>query len=75
MMNPDQLRQIMANAQQMQNLQQQFQQYSGQFQGMANGGGMPGPGTVQQMMNNGTMSQQEFEQCRQMANWIMGRNY
>lgn len=31
--------------------------------------------SVQGMMNNGTMSQQQFEQCRQMANMLTGKNY
>ena len=29
---------------------------------------------AQQMLNNGQMSQQQFEQCRMMANQILGTN-
>lgn len=74
-MNPGQFQQIMSNAQQMQQFRQQFAQYGQQFQGMGPMQGMPGPATIQNMMNSGTMSQQDFEQCRQMANQIMGTNY
>ena len=74
-MNPEQFQRIMNNAQQMQQFRQQFAQYGQQFQGMSPQQGMPGPSTIQNMMNSGAMSQQDFERCRQMANQIMGTNY
>lgn len=65
--------QMMSNAQQMQNLQQQFQAFQQQF---AQGPQMVNSqAQVQQMLSNGTMTQQDFEQCRRMANMLTGMNY
>lgn len=72
MINPMAFQQIMANQQQMQAFQQQFQQFSQQFQNPQNQNYQQ---QVQQMLGNGQMSQQDFEQCRQMANMLMGVNY
>ena len=73
MMDPQMLQQIMANQQQMQSFQQQFQMFQQQFQGSPQQNNYQS--MVQGMMNNGTMSQQQFEQCRQMANMLTGKNY
>lgn len=73
MINPQALQQIMANAQQMQSFQQQFGQFAQQFQGGQQQNNFQG--MVQGMMNNGTMTQEQFEQCRQMANMLTGKNY
>lgn len=48
------------------NFQNNFSQFMQSF-----GNGNP-QAVVQQMLNNGQMSQQQFEQCRQLANQIMG---
>lgn len=74
MMDPQVFQQMMGNAQQMQAFQQQFSQFAQQFQGPQSGQ-TNFQGMVQGMMNNGTMSQQQFEQCRQMANMLTGKNY
>lgn len=72
MFNPMMLQQIMANQQQFQAFQQQFGQFAQQFQ--------QGPQNfnpqmlVQQKLNSGEMTQQQFEQLRNMANQLMGVN-
>lgn len=73
MIDPMAMQQIMANAQRFQQFQQQFGQFAQQFQG----GGQPfdGRGQVMQMLQNGQMSQADFEQCRQWANQMTGTNY
>jgi 3-methyladenine DNA glycosylase Tag len=63
--------QMMNNAQQMQQFQQQFGQFQQQFSG---NGQMNPQAIVQQKLNSGEMSQQQFEQLRQMANMMMGTN-
>lgn len=72
MINPMALQQIMANAQQMQMFQQQFQTFAQQFQNPSNQFYQQ---QVQQKLGTGEMSQQDFEQCRRMANALMGVNY
>lgn len=71
MVNPMAFQQMMNNAQQMQQFQQQFGQFQQQFQG---NGQMNPQALVQQKLNSGEMSQQQFEQLRQMANMMMGTN-
>lgn len=72
MMDPQALQQIMANAQQVQALQQQFSQFAQQFQGNQRFNPYD---RVQGMMRSGEMSQSDFERCRQMANMMTGKNY
>ena len=72
MMDPQALQQIMANAQQVQALQQQFSQFAQQFQGNQSFNPYD---RVQGMMRSGEMSQFDFERCRQMANMMTGKNY
>lgn len=73
MMDPRILQQMMGNAQQMQALQQQFAAFQQRFQGGPQANNYQG--MVQGMMNNGVMSQNDFEKCRQMANMLTGKNY
>lgn len=70
MIDPMAMQQIMANAQRFQQFQQQFGQFASQFQG-----GFNGQQQVQQMLVNGQMTQEQFEQCRRMANQMTGMNY
>lgn len=72
MFNPQMMPQVMANAQQMQALQQQFGLFAQQFQGGPQQ--MSPQAVVQQKLNSGEMSQQQFEQLRMMANQLMGTN-
>ena len=72
MINPMALQQIMANQQNMNNLQQQFSQFSQQFQGAQNFNPQE---MVQQKLASGEMTQQQFEQLRAMANRLMGVRY
>ena len=55
-----------------QNFQKQYQEFAQNFQ-MNNNGANPQT-IVQNMLNNGQMSQQQFNACRMMANQIMGVN-
>lgn len=57
---------------QFQNFQQQYSQFANNFQ--QNSNGMDPQMVVQNMLNTGQMSQQQFNQCRMMANQIMGVN-
>lgn len=72
MIDPMAFQQMMNNAQQMQMFQQQFGQFQQQFQG---NGQINPQALVQQKLNSGEMSQQQYEQLRNMANMIMGTNY
>lgn len=56
-----------------QNFQQQFNSFAQNFQ-QQNQGVNPQQ-LVQGMLNNGQMSQQQFNQCRMMANQITGMNF
>lgn len=71
MIDPNQFQMMMNNAQQFQQFQQQFGQFCQQFQGNQMNPQMQ----VQQFLNSGRMTQQQFEQIRQQANAIMGTNY
>lgn len=73
MINPMALQQIMANQQNLQNFQQQFNQFAQQFQG---GPQQMNPQMlVQQKLNSGEMSQAQFEQLRNYANMLTGMKY
>lgn len=71
MIDPRVFQQMISNQQQLQAFQQQFQAFQQQFQG--------GPNTInaQQMvmqnLQNGTMSQDDFNRCSMMANQLMGQ--
>lgn len=58
------------------NFQNNFNQFAQQFgQGMnPNNMGQFAQQKVQEMLNSGQMSPQQFEQIRQMANQMTGRN-
>lgn len=58
---------------QFQNFQQQFNNFAQTFQ-QQNQGINP-QFVVQNMLNNGQMSQQQFNACRVMANQITGMNF
>lgn len=58
---------------QFQNFQQQFNNFAQTFQ-QQNQGINPQL-VVQNMLNNGQMSQQQFNACRVMANQITGMNF
>ena len=73
MMDQAIFQQIMANAQQFQNLQNQFHNLVQQIQGGPQS--FNGQQQVQNMLANGQMSQADFERVRQQANQIMGVNY
>ena len=76
MIDPRMFQQMLSNQQQMQNFQQQFNQFQQQFQGGQNGvGGMDPRAIIQQKLNSGEMTQQQYEQLRNMANMLMGTNY
>lgn len=73
MIDPRVFQMMLGNNQQFQAFQQQFQAFQNQFQG-----GMQTPNfqqMVMQNLSNGTMSQEQFEQCRRMANQLTGKNY
>ena len=72
MINPMAFQQMIANQQMMQNFQQQFGQFSQQFQGNQQANPQM---LVQQKLNSGEMTQAQFEQLRNMANQIMGVKY
>ena len=72
MIDPRVFQMMLGNNQQMGQFQQQFQAFQNQFQGG------PTPNfqrMVMQNLSNGTMSQEQFEQCRRMANQLTGKNY
>lgn len=73
MIDPQMFQAVMNNAQRMQQFQQQFGMFQQQFQGGQNQ--MNPQAIVQQKLNSGEMSQQQYEQLRQMANMMMGTNY
>ena len=52
------------------NFQNQFQNFAQQMQGQMNP-----QMQVQQLLNSGRMTQQQFENIRSIANGIMGTNY
>lgn len=52
------------------NFQSQFQNFAQQMQGQMNP-----QMQVQQLLNSGRMTQQQFENIRSIANGIMGTNY
>lgn len=52
-------------------IMQQFAQFKQAF--MQQNPGVNPQTIVQQMLNNGQMSQQQFEQVRNLANMLMGR--
>lgn len=54
----------------MQNFMQQFQLFQQQMQGKGDPQAM-----VQNMLNSGQMTQDQFNQLRMMANQITGKNY
>lgn len=54
------------------NFQQQFNQFVQQFR---QPGAMSPQQIVQNMLNSGQMTQQQFNQIRDIANRITGRNY
>lgn len=72
MFNPAMIQQLMGNAAQYQNFQQQFSSFAQQFQGGPQQ--MNPQAIVQQKLNSGEMTQAQFEQLRQMANQLMGYN-
>ena len=73
MINPMALQQIMANQQNLQNFQRQFNQFAQQFQG---GPQQMNPQMlVQQKLNSGEMTQAQFEQLRNYANMLTGMKY
>lgn len=53
------------------NFQQQFTNFIQNFQQNSN---ISPQQVVQNMLNNGQMSQEQFNQCRQMANMLTGKN-
>ena len=66
------LSRMMGNMQNMQNMQQQFQQFVQQFRQQY--GNADPQQVVQQLLNSGKMTQQQYEQIRQMTNMFMGGN-
>lgn len=72
MIDPRMFQQMISNQQQLQQFQQQFGQFQQQFQGGMNG--MNPQAIVQQKLNSGEMTQQQYEQLRNMANMLTGMN-
>lgn len=55
---------------------QQFKQQYEQFaQNLNQNGQMNAQQLIQQKLNSGEMSQQDFEICRNVANMILGKNF
>lgn len=54
------------------NFQQQFNQFAQQFR---QSGQIPPQQIVQNMLNSGQMTQEQFNQLRAIANQITGKNY
>lgn len=52
-----------------------FQQFMSNFNSFAQQITQDPRAIAQQMMNNGQMTQQQFDQCRMMANSLTGKNY
>lgn len=69
-MLPPNFMQIFGNAQNMQN---RFQQFVQNFQ-QQNGGNMNPQQMVQQLLNSGRMTQDQFNQIQNMANMFFGKN-
>lgn len=67
--------QMMNNQQQMQLFQQQFQAFQQQFQGGFQNMPQDPQQAVMQNLQNGKMSQADFDRCRMMANQLTGKNY
>ena len=57
----------------MQNMQNRFQQFVQNFQ-QQNGGNMNPQQMVQQLLNSGRMTQDQFNQIQNMANMFFGKN-
>lgn len=57
----------------MQNMQSRFQQFVQNFQ-QQNGGNMNPQQMVQQLLNSGRMTQDQFNQIQNMANMFFGKN-
>lgn len=70
MLSNEAFNQVMMNAQQMQQLQMQFNQFRQMFQ--VGPQAMDPRAIVQQKLNSGEMSQQQFELLRQQANALTG---
>ena len=56
-----------------QNMQNRFQQFVQNFQ-QQNGGNMNPQQMVQQLLNSGRMTQDQFNQIQNMANMFFGKN-
>lgn len=69
-MLPPNFMQIFGNVQNMQN---RFQQFVQNFQ-QQNGGNMNPQQMVQQLLNSGRMTQDQFNQIQNMANMFFGKN-
>lgn len=69
-MLPPNFMQIFGN---MQNMQSRFQQFVQNFQ-QQNGGNMNPQQMVQQLLNSGRMTQDQFNQIQNMANMFFGKN-
>ena len=69
-MLPPNFMQIFGNAQ---NMQSRFQQFVQNFQ-QQNGGNMNPQQMVQQLLNSGRMTQDQFNQIQNMANMFFGKN-
>ena len=57
----------------MQNMQNRFQQFVQNFQ-QQNGGNMNPQQMVQQLLNSGRMTQDQFNQIQNVANMFFGKN-
>ena len=57
----------------MQNMQSRFQQFVQNFQ-QQNGGNMNPQQMVQQLLNSGRMTQDQFNQIQNVANMFFGKN-
>ena len=58
-----------------QNTMNQIQQASSALSAQLQAMNMTPQQRLEQLMTNGTVSQQQYEQARQMANMILGTNY
>ena len=70
MLSNEAFNQVMSNAKQMQQLQMQFSQFMQMFQ--TGPQAMDPRMIVQQKLNSGEMTQQQFEMLRQQANMLTG---
>lgn len=57
----------------MQNMRNKFQQFAQNFQ-QQNGGNVNPQQMVQQLLDSGRMSQEQFNQIQNMANMFFGKN-